>query len=118
MIHHIERKLYQREGKAIINFVNTLPSPQSDMAQQALKDPYLFDFLTLSKDAKEKELEDELVKHITKFLIELGAGFAFVGRQYTLHIEGDDYFVDLLFYHLKLRCYIPKLRDRFENRQV
>ena len=76
------------------------------MAIQTLKDPYIFDFLTLSKDYKEKDLEDQLVKHITQFLLELGAGFAFVGRQYHLEIGGDDYYIDLLFYHLKLKCYV------------
>jgi len=106
MVHHIERKLYEREGKAITNFENTLPSPQSDLAQQSLKDPYIFDFLTLSSDAKEKDLEDALMKHITNFLLELGAGFAFVGRQYSLSIGKEDYYIDLLFYHLKFRAYI------------
>lgn len=84
MVHHIESNLYQREGKALTNFSKILPSPQSDMAQQVLKDPYIFDFLTLTKGAKEKDLEDALVQHVTKFLLELGVGFAFVGRQYVL----------------------------------
>ncbi|MGB0863246.1 MAG: PDDEXK nuclease domain-containing protein [Saprospiraceae bacterium] len=106
MVHHIERRLYEREGKAITNFANTLPSPQSELAQQSLKDPYIFDFLTLAKDAREKDLEDALMKHITKFLLELGAGFAFVGRQYALNIGKEDYYIDLLFYHLKLRAYV------------
>ena len=106
MQHHIEMNLFGREGKAITNFSNTLPSPQSDLAQQSLKDPYLFNFLTMSKDAKEKDLEDQLVQHITKFLLELGAGFAFLGRQYALSIGEEDYHIDLLFYHLKLRSYI------------
>jgi predicted nuclease of restriction endonuclease-like (RecB) superfamily len=106
MVHHIERRLYEREGKAITNFAKTLLSPQSDLAQQSLKDPYIFDFLTLSSDAKEKDLEDALMKHITNFLLELGAGFAFVGRQYPLNIGKEDYYIDLLFYHLKLRAYV------------
>ena len=106
MVNHIETNLLKREGKALTNFSKTLPNPQSDLAQQSLKDPYIFDFLTLDKDAREKDLEEALVKHITKFLLELGAGFAFIGRQYRVSIDGEDYFIDLLFYHLKLRCYI------------
>ncbi|TAK37096.1 MAG: DUF1016 domain-containing protein [Saprospiraceae bacterium] len=106
MAFQIETKLYDRQGKAISNFSTTLPEPDSDLAQQALKDPYIFDFLTLSKKAKEKDLEEQLVRHITSFLLELGAGFAFVGSQYPLPIEGEDYRIDLLFYHLKLRRYI------------
>lgn len=106
MVYHIESNLYGREGKALTNFSIALPSPQSDMAQQTLKDPYLFDFIALSKDAKEKELEQQLVKHITKFLLELGAGFAFVGNQYLVKADEEDFAIDLLFYHLKLRCYI------------
>jgi len=106
MLHHIELKLYEREGKALNNFADTLPSPQSDMAQQALKDPYIFDFLTLAQGYHEKDVENGLVEHITKFLLELGVGFAFVGQQYNLNISGDDYFIDLLFYHLQLRCYV------------
>ena len=103
---HIEAKLFQRQGKAVTNFQRTLPSPQSDLAQQLLKDPYNFDFLTLSKDAHERELEAGLVEHIRKFLLELGVGFSFVGSQYPLEIAGEDYRLDLLFYHLKLRCFI------------
>ena len=83
-----------------------MPSPQSDLAQQLLKDPYNFDFLTLSKDANERELEAGLVEHIRSFLLELGVGFSFVGSQYPLEIAGEDYRLDLLFYHLKLRCFI------------
>ncbi|MBY0506096.1 MAG: PDDEXK nuclease domain-containing protein [Bryobacteraceae bacterium] len=103
---HIEAKLFQRQGKATTNFHRTLPSPQSDLAQQLLKDPYNFDFLTLSKDAHERELEAGLVEHIRKFLLELGVGFSFVGSQYPLEIAGESYRLDLLFYHLKLRCFI------------
>ena len=106
MTLQIETKLYERKGKAISNFSLTLPKPDSDLAQQALKDPYIFDFLTLHEEAKEKDLEEQLVKHITKFLLELGAGFAFVGNQFPLPIEGEDYRIDLLFYHLKLRRYV------------
>ena len=83
-----------------------MPPVQSELAVQTLKDPYIFDFLTLSKDYKEKDLEEQLVKHITQFLLELGAGFAFIGRQYHLEVAGDDYYIDLLFYHLKLKCYV------------
>lgn len=101
----VDSNLYSREAKAITNFKNTLPSPQSDLAKQTLKDPYSFDFLTLRQNYDEKELEEGLVCHIQQFLIELGQGFAFVGRQYRLEIEETEYFLDLLFYHLDLRCY-------------
>lgn len=106
LVIQIEAGLYRRQGKAITNFTKTLPAPQSDLAQQLLKDPYNFDFLMLSKDAGERDLENGLVAHIQKFLLELGTGFAFVGRQYPLAIAGDDYRLDLLFYHLKLRCFV------------
>lgn len=102
----IEAGLYRRQGKAITNFTKTLPAPQSDLARQLLKDPYNFDFLTLSKDASERELETGLVEHIQKFLLELGTGFAFVGRQVPLEVAGEDYRLGLLFDHLKLRCFI------------
>jgi predicted nuclease of restriction endonuclease-like (RecB) superfamily len=102
----IENDLYHREGKAITNFKAALPTPQSDLAQQSLKDPYVFDFLTLHKEYLEKDLEDGLVKHIQKFLIELGQGFAFVGQQYPVKAGKKDLYIDLLFYHLNLRCYI------------
>ena len=102
----IDTKLYRRQGKAITNFHRTLPSPQSELAQQVLKDPFMFDFLTLAEDASEKDIETGLLTHIRKFLLELGVGFAFVGSQYVLNIAGDDYRIDLLFYHLNLRCYI------------
>lgn len=98
--------LYTRQGKAITNFTKTLPSPNSDLANQTLKDPYLFDFLTLKKDADEKNIEDQLTKHITQFLLELGTGFAFIGRQYKLEVGDKDFYIDLLFYHTKLRCYV------------
>jgi len=106
LVLHIEAGLYRRQGKAITNFQRTLPAPQSDLAQQLLKDPYNFDFLTLSQDAHERELEVGLVEHIQKFLLELGRGFAFVGRQFPLDVGGEDFRIDLLFYHLKLRCYL------------
>jgi predicted nuclease of restriction endonuclease-like (RecB) superfamily len=102
----IECNLFGRQGKAVTKFAQTLPKPQSDLAQQSLKDPYLFDFLTLREDASERSLETGLVDHIQKFLLELGAGFAFVGRQVPLVVGDDDYYVDLLFYHLKLRCFV------------
>ncbi len=106
LTHHIESRLYERQGKAITNFERTLPSPQSDLAQQLLKDPYNFDFLALGKDAHEKHLEAGLVQHIREFLLELGQGFAFVGSQYPLQVGDSDFFIDLLFYHLKLRCFV------------
>jgi predicted nuclease of restriction endonuclease-like (RecB) superfamily len=102
----IKSNLYQRQGGSLTNFEQKLPSPQSDLAQQALKDPYIFDFLSLTEKYQEKELEAALTGHITKFLLELGAGFAFVGRQYHLQVGDQDFYVDLLFYHLKLRCYV------------
>lgn len=91
LIMQIEARLFHREGKAITNFEKRLPSPQSDFAQAALKDPYLFDFLGLSKDAAERDVEHELVEHISRFLLELGAGFAFVGRQIRLSVGDDDF---------------------------
>jgi predicted nuclease of restriction endonuclease-like (RecB) superfamily len=106
LIHQIESALYHRQGKAISNFVQTLPALHSDLAKEMLKDPYKFDFLNLSEQYFEKDLEDALVGHITKFLLELGAGFSYVGRQYHLEIGGEDFYIDLLFYHLKLRSYI------------
>lgn len=103
---HIESRLLEREGQAITNFANRLPAPGTDLARQVLKDPYLFDFLDVGQEANEREIESALVKHITQFLLELGAGFAFVGRQVHLEVGGDDFYIDLLFYHLKLRCYV------------
>jgi predicted nuclease of restriction endonuclease-like (RecB) superfamily len=101
----IETNLYGRQGKAVTNFAATLPAPQSDLAQQTLKDPYVFDFLTIGEDARERELESGLVDHVQKFLLELGAGFAVVGRQVHLAVGDDDFYLDLLFYHLRLRCF-------------
>lgn len=106
LVHQIESKLYQRQGKAITNFERALPSPQSDLARQLLKDPYNFEFLTLQQDAQERALEKGLLDHIRQFLLELGTGFAFLGSQYHIEFDDEDYFLDLLFYHVKLRCYI------------
>ncbi|MBC7619260.1 MAG: DUF1016 domain-containing protein [Candidatus Saccharibacteria bacterium] len=103
---HIETSLLERTGQAVTNFNERLPAPGSELARQSLKDPYLFDFLDVGKEADEREIESALVKHITQFLLELGAGFAFVGRQVHLEVGGDDFYIDLLFYHLKLRCYV------------
>jgi len=102
----IGNQLYQKVGKAVNNFEAALPKEQSKLANEVLKDPYNFDFLGLESDALEKAVEDELVKNITKFLLELGKGFAFMGRQYKIEISETDYFIDLLFYHVELRCYI------------
>lgn len=102
----IESGLHRRQGRALSNFQRTLPPPQSDLAHQALKDPYVFDFLTITQDAQERALEEDLVSHITHFLLELGAGFAFVGRQYHLEVGSEDYYLDLLFYHVRLHCYV------------
>ncbi|DAB30028.1 MAG TPA: hypothetical protein CFH84_06250 [Sulfurimonas sp. UBA12504] len=106
LVHQIESQLYHREGKAISNFDAKLPQPQSDLAKAILKDPYCFDFLTLTQKHDEKELETALMEQITHFLLELGSGFAFVGRQYRLRVAGDEFVIDLLFYHIKLKCYI------------
>ena len=106
LVMQIESKLLERSGKAETNFALTLPKPQSDLARESLKDPYRFDFLGLTEEAQERAIETALVKHVTEFLLELGAGFAFVGRQVLLDVAGDEFFIDLLFYHLKLRCYV------------
>ncbi len=102
----IDARLLERTGAAVTNFTTSLPKPQSDLARESLKDPYRFDFLGLTDKAREREVENALVKHVTDFLLELGAGFAFVGRQVLLDVGGDEFFIDLLFYHLKLRCYV------------
>ena len=102
----IKTDLYKRQGSAVTNFTNTLPEPFSDLAQQTLKDPYVFDFMTMSKPFQEKDIEKQLMAHITKFLLELGKGFAFVGQQYHLEIAENDYYIDMLFYHIKLKCYV------------
>jgi predicted nuclease of restriction endonuclease-like (RecB) superfamily len=101
----INSDLYSRQGKSINNFKATLPDVQSDLAEQTLKDPYNFSFLALDSKHRERELEQGLVDHIQKFLLELGGGFAFVGRQYKVEVSGEDHFIDLLFYNFKLRCF-------------
>lgn len=106
LLMQIESVAHERFGRAVSNFTRLLPSSDSDLAQQTLKDPYLFDFLTLEAGFHERELETGLIAHLEKFLLELGRGFAFVGRQYHLEIGGKDFYVDLLFYHLKLRRYV------------
>ncbi len=106
LVMQIESAAHNRQGRATTNFAARLPPPESDMAQQTLKDPYVFDFLTLAEGYRERELETALIAHLEKFLLELGQGFAFVGRQYHLDLGGDDFYIDLLFYHLKLRCYV------------
>ncbi|MFI5149488.1 MAG: YhcG family protein [Bacteroidia bacterium] len=106
LIHHIENNLFKRKGKAITNFKLTLPKPLSDLAEDTLKNPYNFDFLTFNRKVQELDLERSLTDHITKFLIELGAGFAFVGRQYHLEVGEEDFYIDLLFYHTRLHCYV------------
>lgn len=102
----IEQNFHQRAGQAVGNFAKTLPAPQSELVQQSLKDPYVFDFLALGPAAVERDIENQLVGQITKFLLELGKGFAFLGRQYALTVNGKDYFLDLLFYHARLKCYV------------
>jgi predicted nuclease of restriction endonuclease-like (RecB) superfamily len=106
LVMQIETGLLKREGAAITNFEQRLPKPQSDLARASLKDPYCFDFLGLGDAAQEREIEKALVHHVTEFLLELGAGFAFVGKQININVGGDDFFIDLLFYHLKLHCYV------------
>jgi len=102
----IKSQLHLRQGKAVTNFRKKLPEPQAGLASAILKDPYHFDFLGLGEEAEERDIENALVRHITRFLLELGAGFAFVGRQYRLDVEGDEFFIDLLFYHTRLKCYV------------
>lgn len=102
----IESKLHERQGQSITNFAQTLPQPQADLAQQTLKDPYLFDFLAMTPAMHELDLEKQLTDHILRFLLELGAGFAFIGRQYPLHVGEKTYALDLLFYHIRLRCFV------------
>ncbi len=106
LVHQIESDLYHRLGKAISNFDAKLPALQSDLAKETLKDPYCFDFLTMSEKYNEKELEDALSQNITAFLLELGIGFAYVGKQYKLEVDGEEFKIDMLFYHIKLRCYV------------
>ena len=106
LIHQIESDLYKRLGKAVSNFEVKLPALQSDLAKETLKDPYCFDFLTMSEKYNEKELEDALSENITAFLLELGVGFAYISRQYKLEVDGEEFKLDMLFYHIKLRCYV------------
>ena len=103
---HIEAKTLERQGRAVTNFDKTLPAAESGLARESLKDPYKLDFLGLGKEAEERAIEQAIVDHVTQFLIELGAGFAYVGRQVHLEVGGDDFFLDLLFYHLTLHCYV------------
>ena len=106
LVAQVESGLYLRQGRAVSNFAHTLPAPQSDLAQQLLKDPYTFDFLALGSAAQERELERSLLAHVRSFLLELGKGFALIGSQYPLEVGGQDYYLDLLFYHLTLRCFV------------
>ncbi len=106
LTHQIESGLFEKEGKAITNFENHLPAPHSDLANQILKNPYTFDFLTMREKYDEKELENALVANITDFLLELGAGFSYVGKQQKITVDGDDFYMDLLFYHIKLHSYV------------
>lgn len=106
LVLQIKSGLYHRQGKSFSNFNKTMPEPQSDLAQHVLKDPYSFDFLSLGDEAHERDIEKSLVDHIQKFLLELGVGFAFVGRQYHLEVGEQDFYIDLLFYHLRLRCFV------------
>ncbi len=106
LLNFLDTDLYERQGQALNNFTRLLPQPQSDLAQQTLKDPYNFDFLTLTEGYRERELEDALTANITRFLLELGQGFAYVGKQVPLEVGDETLFADLLFYHLELRCYV------------
>lgn len=106
LMNFLSSNLFLSQGKATTNFNTMLPDPMSDLAQQTLKDPYNFDFLTMRTDYDERELEDALTKNITRFLLELGSGFAFIGRQVCLDVNGSEFYIDLLFYHLNLRCYV------------
>lgn len=106
LTHQIDSNLFNRQGDALTNFEQTLPTPQSDLAQSLLKSEYNLEFLELKDKVHERELEQALVNHIQKFLLELEVGFAFIGRQYRLEVQGDEFFIDLLFYHVRLRCYV------------
>lgn len=106
LVHQIESGFYQREGRSVTNFAVALPKPQSDLAKQALKDPYIFDFLSMTKEYNERDLEKSLIEHITQFLLELGAGFAYIGRQVQIQVGEREFFIDLLFYHTRLHCYV------------
>jgi len=106
LLHQIETDVFRRQGKALTNFKRTLPAAQSELAQQLVKDPYVFDFMEIAEDARERELENMLIDHLRKFILELGRGFAFVGQQYHLDVGGQDYYLDLLFYNTKLHCFV------------
>lgn len=108
LVHQIESNLYQRQVLAdkVTNFDHRLPSPQSELAAQTMKDPYVFDFIPFREDMLERDIEQALVRDVTKLLLELGTGFAFLGNQYHLNVGGDDFYIDLLFYNLNLRCYV------------
>lgn len=106
LVHHINAQTLERSGLAISNFDRTLPAPASELAHEMLKDPYRFEFLGVGEDARERDIERALVDHVTQFLVELGVGFAYVGRQVLLEVGGEDFHLDLLFYHLGLRCYV------------
>ena len=108
LVHQIESNLYERQviAEKISNFENRLPAVQSELAMQTMKDPYIFDFIPFKEDMVERDIENALVKDVTKLLLELGTGFAFLGNQYHLNVGGDDFYIDLLFYNLNLRCYV------------
>ena len=106
LVHQIESGLYQREGRSVNNFSVALPKPQSDLSKQILKDPYIFDFMSMTREYDERDLENGLMEHVTQFLLELGAGFAYVGRQVRIQVGEREFFIDLLFYHTRLHCYV------------
>ena len=108
LVHQIESNLYQRQvlAEKVSNFENRLPSPQSELAVQTMKDPYVFDFIAFNEDMLERDIEQALVRDVTRLLLELGTGFAFLGNQYHLNVGGNDFYIDLLFYNINLRCYV------------
>lgn len=105
-ILHIERRLHERQGKTVNNFDKTLPRSRSDLIAQTLKDPYVFDFLNLTDEAHERDIEEAMVRHVRETLLEMGVGFAFVGNQVRFQVGDEEFFIDLLFYHLRLHCYV------------
>ncbi len=106
LVIQIESDLFHRSGRAITNFSSTLPALDSDLARDTLKDPYVFDFITTSDESKERDIQSALIAHIERFLLELGVGFSFVGSNYRLTVDGDDYYLDMLFYHMHLKCFV------------
>lgn len=108
LAHQLDSHLYERQALSgkVTNFTRTLPAPESELAQQALKDPYVFDFITTRQSMEERDIEEQMVRNVTQLLLELGTGFAFMGRQYHLVVGGEDFYIDLLFYNVKLRCYV------------